>query len=106
MRAPNRLTQPRLSDDTACADADNRLVTLTPDNPPAEVAALEAALANEREARQQAEARAASARGAGRLLQTADCQAAPRAVRASLDTHRGNACIPLALRRSRSAVRR
>jgi transposase len=50
-----------LSDDTACADPDNRLVTLTPDNPPAEIAALQAALAAEREARQQAEARAAGA---------------------------------------------
>jgi transposase len=36
-------------------------VTTTPDNPSAEIAALKAALASEREARQQAEARAASA---------------------------------------------
>jgi transposase len=36
-------------------------VTTTPDSPPAEIAALTAALASEREARQQAEARASSA---------------------------------------------
>ena len=30
-----------MSDDTACADTDNRLETLTPDNPPAELAASE-----------------------------------------------------------------
>ncbi len=50
-----------MSGDTAGAGPDNRLVTLTPDNPAAEIAALQAALASEREARQQAEARAAGA---------------------------------------------